>query len=90
MYSFCTSYLLEPVPYSFLLSLNQFPDTPFNLSVLTFPEFAHGKVDPHDAGKKGGEIGGQASGENSGGSSSGEFAHGQVDPVEAGRKGGSS
>ena len=65
---------------------------------LTVSEFAHGKVDPTEAGKKGGEIGGQTSGDssggssggNSGGSSSGQFAHGKVDPVEAGKKGGSS
>ncbi|OCT54429.1 hypothetical protein CLCR_00994 [Cladophialophora carrionii] len=65
-------------------------------------EFAHGKVDPHEAGKKGGlasgggtsggsdsntsSSGGGGSG-NTGGSQKGEFAHGKVDPSEAGKKG---
>jgi hypothetical protein len=61
-------------------------------------EFAAGKVDPHEAGKKGGETGGSAggassggsSGDSSGGSGNGQFAGGKVDPVEAGRKGGQS
>jgi hypothetical protein len=54
-------------------------------------EFAHGKVDPHEAGKKGGETGGSAGGHaSSGNSGSGQFAGGKVDPVKAGRKGGSS
>lgn len=64
-------------------------------NILTpFPEFAGGKVDPHEAGKKGGETGGEAGGASSGGSSgssgNGQFAGGKVDPVEAGRKGGQS
>ncbi|KAK5202461.1 hypothetical protein LTR41_011790 [Exophiala xenobiotica] len=64
-------------------------------------EFAHGKVDPHEAGKKGGlASGGGTSGGsdtsttssagggsgNTGGSQKGEFAHGKVDPSEAGQK----
>ncbi|KAE8453549.1 hypothetical protein EG329_010410 [Mollisiaceae sp. DMI_Dod_QoI] len=49
-------------------------------------EFAQGKVDPHEAGKQGGQTGGSSSG----GSSAGEFAHGKVDPVEAGKQGGNS
>ncbi|KAF7503190.1 hypothetical protein GJ744_004223 [Endocarpon pusillum] len=54
-------------------------------------EFAHGKVDPSEAGKKGGETGGSAGGHASSGTSgSGQFAGGKVDPVEAGRKGGQS
>ncbi|GAB7329098.1 hypothetical protein MBLNU13_g00932t1 [Cladosporium sp. NU13] len=57
-------------------------------------EFAGGKVDPHEAGKKGGETGGEAggasSGDNSGSSGKGQFAGGKVDPVEAGRKGGNT
>ncbi|ETS85152.1 hypothetical protein PFICI_03177 [Pestalotiopsis fici W106-1] len=56
-------------------------------------EFAHGKVDPHQAGKKGGHTSGGSSGGlessgGSGGSGGGEFAHGKVDPHEAGKKGG--
>jgi hypothetical protein len=56
-------------------------------------EFAHGKVDPHEAGQKGGETGGSAGGATSGSGGSGgtgQFAGGKVDPVEAGRKGGQS
>lgn len=59
-------------------------------------EFAHGKVDPVEAGKQGGSTSGGSSdsssggSSNSGGSAKGEFAHGKVDPVEAGKKGGSS
>jgi hypothetical protein len=54
-------------------------------------QFAHGKVDPHEAGKKGGEMGGSTGGQASGGNSgSGQFAGGKVDPVEAGKKGGQS
>lgn len=55
-------------------------------------EFAHGKVDPVEAGKKGGEIGGSAGDEATSGGSGGkgQFAGGKVDPVEAGKKGGSS
>ena len=55
-------------------------------------EFAHGKVDPVEAGKKGGEVGGSAGGEATSGGSGGQgqFAGGKVDPVEAGKKGGSS
>lgn len=49
-------------------------------------EFAQGKVDPHEAGKQGGNT----SGDGSGGSAKGEFAHGKADPVEAGKKGGNS
>jgi len=50
--------------------------------------FAYGKVDPHEAGKQGGQTSGIGSGGNT--SSKGEFAHGKVDPVEAGKKGGKS
>ncbi|KAI1615156.1 hypothetical protein EDD37DRAFT_649843 [Exophiala viscosa] len=67
-------------------------------------EFAHGKVDPSEAGKKGGLASGggtsdsgssgQSTGSSgnsgSGGSGKGEFAHGKVDPSEAGKKGGSA
>jgi len=61
-------------------------------------EFAHGKVDPVEAGKEGGKSSGVGSTDddnsgssgNSGGSKKGEFAHGKVDPVEAGKKGGKS
>ncbi|KAH8881123.1 hypothetical protein GQ53DRAFT_888831 [Thozetella sp. PMI_491] len=67
-------------------------------------EFAHGKVDPHEAGKDGGHTSGTGNDYNnhdksggtrssdsqgqSGGSAKGQFAHGKVDPHEAGRKGG--
>jgi len=60
-------------------------------------EFAYGKVDPHEAGKLGGQSSGgngsspeseASSGTSNQGSAKGEFAHGKVDPVEAGRKGG--
>ncbi|KAL1301930.1 hypothetical protein AAFC00_002391 [Neodothiora populina] len=52
-------------------------------------EFAHGKVDPHEAGAQGGNSsGGSDSSSSSGGK--GEFAGGKVDPVEAGKKGGKS
>ncbi|EXJ92633.1 hypothetical protein A1O3_01185 [Capronia epimyces CBS 606.96] len=34
-------------------------------------EFAHGKVDPHEAGKQGGQTGGTSSGSGSGDSGSG-------------------
>ncbi|KAH7041619.1 uncharacterized protein B0I36DRAFT_313120 [Microdochium trichocladiopsis] len=59
-------------------------------------EFAHGKVDPHEAGKEGGRTSGVGSSDdsgnsgsgNSGGSAKGQFAHGKVDPHEAGKKGG--
>lgn len=52
-------------------------------------EFAHGKVDPHEAGAQGGKAsGGSGGGDSSSGGGSGEFAGGKVDPVEAGRKGG--
>ncbi|KAH7384648.1 hypothetical protein BKA66DRAFT_559321 [Pyrenochaeta sp. MPI-SDFR-AT-0127] len=60
-------------------------------------EFAQGKVDPHEAGKQGGQTSGSggdssenSSSVNSGGSGKGQFAHGKVDPVEAGKKGGNS
>ncbi|KAF1916461.1 hypothetical protein BDU57DRAFT_449250 [Ampelomyces quisqualis] len=56
-------------------------------------EFAQGKVDPHEAGKQGGQTSGSGSDESSGnssGSAKGQFAHGKVDPVEAGKKGGNS
>ncbi|KAF2209297.1 hypothetical protein CERZMDRAFT_100501 [Cercospora zeae-maydis SCOH1-5] len=55
-------------------------------------EFAQGKVDPVEAGKKGGNTSGSGSSGDDGGDSSGkgEFAGGKVDPVEAGRKGGKS
>ncbi|KAK9781670.1 hypothetical protein AB5N19_06102 [Seiridium cardinale] len=36
-------------------------------------EFAHGKVDPHDAGKKGGHTGGVGSSENDTVSSGGDY-----------------
>ena len=57
-------------------------------------QFAYGKVDPVEAGKKGGQTSGSsegghaASGDKSEGT--GQFAGGKVDPVEAGRKGGQS
>ncbi|KAF7550016.1 hypothetical protein G7Z17_g5992 [Cylindrodendrum hubeiense] len=67
-------------------------------------EFAHGKVDPTQAGHQGGKTSGTSQnyhegdtsgnshsnkGTGNGGSSAkGEFAHGKVDPHEAGRKGG--
>ena len=58
-------------------------------------EFAHGKVDPVEAGSQGGQTGGQSGGETtsdtgSTGGSTGKFAGGKVDPVEAGKKGGKS
>lgn len=58
-------------------------------------EFAHGKVDPHEAGKQGGSASGGSSDDsadsgNSGSGGNGQFAGGKVDPVEAGRKGGKS
>ncbi|QIW98499.1 hypothetical protein AMS68_004017 [Peltaster fructicola] len=55
-------------------------------------EFAHGKVDPHEAGKQGGSVGGEqsSSSDDSGSSGKGQFAGGKVDPVEAGKKGGQS
>ncbi|KAM3066115.1 hypothetical protein ACMFMG_010544 [Clarireedia jacksonii] len=60
-------------------------------------EFAHGQVDPHEAGAAGGSATGGSTGGssgestgNSGGSGTGGFAHGKVDPVEAGRKGGAA
>jgi len=59
-------------------------------------EFAHGKVDPVEAGKQGGQTGGSAADDTTDGGStgnsggSGKFAGGKVDPVEAGRKGGQS
>ncbi|CZT16958.1 uncharacterized protein RCC_02790 [Ramularia collo-cygni] len=56
-------------------------------------EFAGGKVDPVEAGKKGGHTsGGSGESEDSGssGESKGQFAGGKVDPVEAGKKGGNS
>ena len=48
--------------------------------------FAYGKVDPQEAGKKGG----QSSGGSHDDSGQGQFAGGKVDPVEAGKKGGQS
>jgi len=36
-------------------------------------EFAQGKVDPHEAGKKGGETGGSAGGSASGGSGGDDY-----------------
>jgi general stress protein YciG len=48
-------------------------------------DFAHGKVDPVEAGRLGGLA---AASTQTGGNSGGEFAHGKVDPVEAGRLGG--
>jgi general stress protein YciG len=55
-------------------------------------EFAQGKVDPVEAGKKGGNTsGGSADSDESGESGGkGQFAGGKVDPVEAGKKGGNS
>ncbi|KAK5943609.1 hypothetical protein PMZ80_004617 [Knufia obscura] len=56
-------------------------------------QFAQGQVDPHEAGKQGGQTGGTSSGGSSDNSSSGgkgQFAGGKVDPVEAGKKGGQS
>jgi 8-oxo-dGTP pyrophosphatase MutT (NUDIX family) len=69
-------------------------------------EFAQGKVDPHEAGKKGGQTGAAAGdagddaahGHQKKGTSfhgtqradSAEFAGGKVDPAEAGRQGGKS
>jgi hypothetical protein len=73
------------------------PQTTQTKPLLTpFPEFAGGKVDPVEAGKKGGATGGETGGSSSGGSDNsgssgkGQFAGGKVDPVEAGRKGGQS
>jgi len=58
------------------------------------PEFAQGKVDPVDAGKKGGNTQGDGSassgGSDGGSDGKGQFAGGKVDPVEAGKKGGKS
>jgi general stress protein YciG len=48
-------------------------------------DFAHGKVDPVEAGRLGGIA---SANTQNGGNSGGEFAHGKVDPVEAGRLGG--
>lgn len=57
-------------------------------------EFAHGKVDPVEAGKEGGNSSGgsddSGSSGSTGGSGKGQFAGGKVDPVEAGKKGGQS
>lgn len=61
-------------------------------------EFAQGKVDPHEAGKKGGHASGgsgnddgaDSTGNEGGNGGKGQFAGGKVDPVEAGRKGGNS
>ncbi|THZ29600.1 hypothetical protein D6C89_01941 [Aureobasidium pullulans] len=57
-------------------------------------QFAQGQVDPHEAGKQGGQTGGSSSGgssESTGSSGgNGQFAGGKVDPVKAGRKGGQS
>ncbi|KAH8708351.1 hypothetical protein GQ44DRAFT_691136 [Phaeosphaeriaceae sp. PMI808] len=54
-------------------------------------EFAQGKVDPHEAGKQGGNTSGTSANSSdnssSGGSAKGQFAHGKVDPIEAGREG---
>ena len=59
-------------------------------------QFAHGKVDASEAGKKGGETSGSSAGghaasgvsEAKGGGEGGQFGAGKVDPVEAGKKGG--
>ncbi|KAF2674810.1 hypothetical protein BT63DRAFT_474519 [Microthyrium microscopicum] len=54
-------------------------------------EFAHGKVDPVDAGAQGGKTSdgsGNSGSKSNQGSGAGQFAHGKVDPVEAGKKGG--
>ncbi|KJX99974.1 hypothetical protein TI39_contig345g00035 [Zymoseptoria brevis] len=55
-------------------------------------EFAQGKVDPVEAGKKGGNTSGGSDDTSEGGEGGGkgQFAGGKVDPVEAGRKGGKS
>ncbi|KXS97104.1 hypothetical protein AC579_1317 [Pseudocercospora musae] len=55
-------------------------------------EFAGGKVDPVEAGKKGGNSSGGSSDDSgdSGSGGKGQFAGGKVDPVEAGKKGGKS
>lgn len=57
-------------------------------------EFAAGKVDPVEAGQKGGHTSGGDGDSNGGGNTSsggkGQFAGGKVDPVEAGKKGGNS
>jgi general stress protein YciG len=58
-------------------------------------EFAHGKAEAHEAGKKGGQATGandsgsaaETDGQNNRGSNQGGFAHGKVDPHEAGKKG---
>ncbi|THV46094.1 hypothetical protein BGAL_0417g00050 [Botrytis galanthina] len=50
-------------------------------------EFAHGQVDPVEAGAKGGSTS-DGSTESPSTTGSSEFAHGKVDPVEAGKKGG--
>ncbi|EMC97095.1 hypothetical protein BAUCODRAFT_32838 [Baudoinia panamericana UAMH 10762] len=56
-------------------------------------EFAGGKVDPVEAGKKGGHSSGgdsSDSGSSGGSGGKGQFAGGKVDPSEAGKKGGKS
>ncbi|TKA62869.1 hypothetical protein B0A55_13260 [Friedmanniomyces simplex] len=55
-------------------------------------EFAAGKVDPVEAGKKGGQTFGGSSDDSgdSGDGGKGQFAGGKVDPAEAGKKGGKS
>lgn len=55
-------------------------------------EFAAGKVDPVEAGKKGGHTsgGGEGGSSEGGEGGKGQFAGGKVDPVEAGKKGGNS
>ncbi|KAA8565770.1 hypothetical protein MFRU_006g03130 [Monilinia fructicola] len=50
-------------------------------------QFAHGKVDPVEAGAKSGHSDGTTESTSNSGSGGG-FAHGKVDPVEAGKKGG--
>ncbi|TGO17048.1 hypothetical protein BTUL_0021g00450 [Botrytis tulipae] len=50
-------------------------------------EFAHGQVDPVEAGTKGGSTSDEST-ESPSTTGSSEFAHGKVDPVEAGKKGG--
>ncbi|KAK0954531.1 hypothetical protein LTS01_023875 [Friedmanniomyces endolithicus] len=73
--------------------INKSPRADNFFSNPNITEFAGGKVDPHEAGAKGGQSsGGEA---KSGGSfddtgREGQFAGGKVNPVEAGKKGGKS
>jgi hypothetical protein len=47
--------LEDPAPEAAPREVSSFPYPKLNIMRLTIvPEFAHGKVDPHEAGKKGG------------------------------------